>query len=92
MMKDDNNYDLDTFSLDTTELNTNGSSTLGQMNGQMTGKMTHEMIIEEHTTCCLCGTDLQFNHKVDYQSLVVKEDANCPSCMIQMRKRQHILQ
>lgn len=52
----------------------------------------HDLIIETQNTCCLCGTALNFTHKVDYVTLKVQEDASCPSCMIQMRSREHILQ
>lgn len=51
-----------------------------------------EMTIEGHNTCCLCGSDLKFQHQIDYMTLVVKEEAHCPSCRIQMRQRDHTLQ
>ncbi len=50
-----------------------------------------ETAIAEHTTCCLCGTDLKFAHKIDFQTLKVVEDANCPTCRIQLRQREHVL-
>ncbi len=50
-----------------------------------------ENAIAEHTTCCLCGTDLKFKHQIDFTSLKVVEDAHCPACRIQLRQREHIL-
>jgi hypothetical protein len=52
----------------------------------------HQLVLDDHNLCCLCGTKLKFQHKVDYQSLVVKEEAYCPSCQIQMKKRDFTLQ
>lgn len=48
--------------------------------------------IEEHTTCCLCGTELKFTHQVDYLNLEVTEDSFCPGCQVQMKRRNYILQ
>lgn len=51
-----------------------------------------EAFLEDQTTCCLCGTSLKFAHQVDYLTLRVHEEADCPSCMIQLRSREHTLQ
>lgn len=61
-------------------------------NMQESTNLAHEFAIEDHNTCCLCGTDLKFEHKIDYMTLVVNESATCPSCRIQMRKRDYVLQ
>ena len=52
----------------------------------------HEMILEDQNHCCLCGTKLRFQHKVDYMTLKIEEEASCPSCHIQLRKREATLQ
>ena len=52
----------------------------------------YEYIIEDENSCCLCGTDLKFQHKVDYMALTIKEDAHCPTCKIQMKTSEHVLQ
>ncbi len=51
----------------------------------------HEARIEDFTRCCLCGTELAFQHEVDYSRLSVREDAHCPSCRIRLRARDHAL-
>jgi uncharacterized protein CbrC (UPF0167 family) len=51
-----------------------------------------ETFLADETTCCLCGTTLTFDHKIDYLSLKIVEDAHCPSCQIQMKSREHKLQ
>jgi hypothetical protein len=55
-------------------------------------KKEHQPVIEDQNHCCLCGSKLKFQHKIDYQSLNVKEEAFCPSCQIQMKKREFTLQ
>lgn len=52
----------------------------------------HEIILADENTCCLCGTSLKFDHKIDYLTLRIIEDAHCPSCQIQMKSREHTLQ
>lgn len=51
-----------------------------------------EAFLEDHNCCCLCGTELQFKHTVDYLTLQVNEEASCPSCRIQLKKRDYTLQ
>lgn len=55
-------------------------------------KKEHQYIIEDQNTCCLCGTKLVFQHKIDYMTLKVREDADCPSCRVRMKTRDHGLQ
>lgn len=55
-------------------------------------KQEHEPVIEDHNHCCLCGTKLRFQHRIDYLSLIVQEEAHCPTCHVQMKKRDHTLQ
>ena len=58
---------------------------------EFTAEDEREIAIAEHNTCCLCGSDLKFEHKIDFGTLTVVEDAHCPSCRIQLRQRNHIL-
>jgi len=52
----------------------------------------HEATLMDHNECVLCGTALSFKHEVDYLTLQVKEEGSCPSCRIQLRKRDFTLQ
>ncbi|MEK7357653.1 MAG: hypothetical protein AAB250_14475 [Bdellovibrionota bacterium] len=52
----------------------------------------HENVLDDENNCCLCGSQLDFKHNVDYLTLKIKEDAHCPSCQIQMKSREHTLQ
>ena len=51
-----------------------------------------EEAVHDHLTCCLCGSDLQFQHKVDHITQLATEDANCKSCGVKHRSTQHHLQ
>jgi nitrate/TMAO reductase-like tetraheme cytochrome c subunit len=55
-------------------------------------KNEYEAIIEDHNFCCLCGTRLDFRHKVDYETLTVNEEAQCPSCRVPHKPREYVLQ
>ena len=55
-------------------------------------KTEHEPILVDENSCCLCGSNLKFEHKVDYLTLRIQEDAHCPSCRIQMKSKEHTLQ
>lgn len=55
-------------------------------------KQEHEVVIDDANNCCLCGSSLAFNHKIDYLTLTIKEDAHCPSCQIQMKSGEHVIQ
>jgi hypothetical protein len=52
----------------------------------------HEATIEDQNHCCLCGTQLKFQHKFDYMTLKVQEESSCPSCRISTRKREYTIQ
>lgn len=58
----------------------------------VSNEQKHEIILMDENNCCLCGSDLKFKHAVDYLTLTIKEDAHCPSCNIQMKSKEHILQ
>ncbi len=55
-------------------------------------KKEHQIIIDDQNHCCLCGSKLVFKHKIDYLSFDVREDADCPSCGIRLKTRNHRLQ
>ena len=52
-------------------------------------RQEHEPIIDDENCCCLCGTSLKFQHKIDYLTLTIQD---CPSCRIQMKSKEHTLQ
>ncbi len=52
----------------------------------------HQIYLEDQNHCCLCGSQLTFKHKIDYLSLKVTENADCPSCKICLKSRDHGLQ
>ena len=51
----------------------------------------YEMIVENETCCPLCGTELQFVHRVDHLGLCVQEEAHCPSCRIRTKSQTQTL-
>lgn len=48
--------------------------------------------IDEHLNCVLCGTSLEFYHKVDHIEQKVQEEAHCPHCNVRNREAAHSLQ
>jgi hypothetical protein len=52
----------------------------------------YEDVIADFNQCCLCGTDLKFTHKADYENLMIQEEAFCPACSIKTKNNSHILQ
>lgn len=50
-----------------------------------------EDYIEVENHCCLCGTELQFNHKQDDTTLKIKEKAQCPCCKIQLIEKEFLI-
>jgi transcription elongation factor Elf1 len=55
-------------------------------------KQWQEEAISDHLTCCLCGTELSFEHRVDHVQQVVKEEAHCKSCGVKHRTTENRLQ
>jgi hypothetical protein len=51
-----------------------------------------EEAVHDHLTCCLCGTELKFEHKVDHVNRIATEDASCTACGIKQRSASHPLQ
>lgn len=50
-----------------------------------------EVLIDDLHRCCLCGHDLDLQHKFDYNQLLVTELASCPQCQIRMRHKSFTL-
>jgi len=55
-------------------------------------KEEHQPVIEDQNTCCLCGSELVFKHTVDFATLQVREESECPSCLVKMKTKDHTLQ
>lgn len=51
-----------------------------------------EESIDDHLNCVLCGGPLKFQHKTDFTSGKVTEDAHCPSCQVRNRQSNYRLQ
>lgn len=51
-----------------------------------------EECLQDHLSCVLCGTDLEFKRKTDFVGQTVTEDAHCPRCNIRNRQSTHRLQ
>jgi len=49
-------------------------------------------VLNSINNCCLCGTDLIFDHKTDHINLTVKEEANCPACGIRTKSQYYSIQ
>lgn len=47
----------------------------------------YQAAIEDENKCPLCGTHLQFLHKVDHLIQSIEEQAHCPCCHIQTKAR-----
>jgi hypothetical protein len=50
-----------------------------------------EDYLELENTCCLCGTELEFQHMQDECAYHVKEVAQCPSCHIQLKEKEFVI-
>lgn len=46
-----------------------------------------EDFIEVETHCCLCGTELMFEHVHDDEAVKIKEKAGCPTCKITLKEK-----
>lgn len=51
----------------------------------------HEDFVDSENNCCLCGSDLAFEHETDLLTLTVREEAHCPTCGVQLKEKEHIL-
>jgi len=50
-----------------------------------------EDYLEVESTCCLCGTELYFEHSQDEMASTIKEKAQCPCCNIQLKDKDFII-
>lgn len=48
-----------------------------------------ESYIEVENTCCLCGTELIFEHKPDEEGTGLIEQGHCPCCNVQLKEKKH---
>ena len=44
--------------------------------------------VEIENTCCLCGTELVFEHNQDETASLVTEKAQCPCCKVMMKEKE----
>ena len=51
-----------------------------------------EAYLEDHNTCCLCGTELYLTHVTNFVENQVTEEAFCEHCRIRTRKSDYNLQ
>lgn len=49
-------------------------------------------VLDALTTCCICGTQLVFQHTTDFLELKVVEKGCCPQCGIKTKENAFILQ
>lgn len=52
---------------------------------------SQEDYVEVENHCCLCGTELHFEHSQEEENLKVIEKAHCPCCKIQLKEKEHII-
>lgn len=50
-----------------------------------------ESYLEVENHCCLCGTELVFNHEQNDVAVKIKEQAHCPCCKIQLKEKEFII-
>lgn len=50
-----------------------------------------EDFLEVENQCCLCGSELTFNHELDETAQLLKEKAFCPCCKIQLKDKDFII-
>ena len=56
---------------------------------ELTASQEDYLEIENH--CCLCGTELVFEHDNEEENSTVVEKAHCPCCNIQLKDKEHII-
>lgn len=52
----------------------------------------YQTVIQDHNQCSLCGSLLHFKHQVDFLTLHVREEADCPICHIRLKVKDFPLQ
>jgi hypothetical protein len=50
-----------------------------------------ERYLEEHNRCAMCDSELEIGHEVDSAGVMLKEEAHCPLCGVQVRAVRHRL-
>lgn len=50
-----------------------------------------ESFIEVENHCCLCGTELVFDHDPDASNKSLVEKAHCPCCKVQLKEKEFII-
>lgn len=50
-----------------------------------------DLFLESENQCCLCGSDIEFEHIYDFAEHSVTETAHCSKCQIQLREGVHTL-
>ena len=50
-----------------------------------------EDYLEVENTCCLCGTELIFEHDHDDHAIKIKETAQCPCCNIRLKDKEYLV-
>ena len=50
-----------------------------------------EDFLEVETHCCLCGTELVFDHEQDETAKNVRERAQRPCCNIQLKEKEFMI-
>lgn len=56
---------------------------------KLTTQQEDYLEVENH--CCLCGTELVFEHSNDETAIKVTELAHCPCCKIQLKEKEFII-
>jgi hypothetical protein len=51
-----------------------------------------ERFLDEQYHCPLCGHEMLLTHVTQFVEMMVKEEAHCEGCKIQVRERDHGLQ
>lgn len=52
---------------------------------------SQEDYLEVENHCCLCGTELEFEHSYDETAQKIKEQGHCPCCKIQLKEKEHLI-
>lgn len=47
--------------------------------------------IQQECFCCLCGSELEFQHEFDFLNLKVSEKSSCRQCHIDISNKDHTL-
>lgn len=50
-----------------------------------------EDYLEVENHCCLCGTELIFQHNHDDEAVKIKEQGHCPCCKITLKEKEFIV-